>query len=95
MTYPEVNVQSAVLVLNQIVDNITSFYQNISQLNLFSIGYSEGAAYSLWMETCITTKVCNETVSPLNKLYQLKASVGLDGPYDLRQTTYDFLSLNV
>lgn len=51
--YPQQNVQSGMAILNQIQGYIKERYA-IQNISLFTAGYSEGAAYSLWFKRCIS-----------------------------------------
>ncbi len=43
------NVKSAILSLNNALDKIKPAFPTVKNLNLFSVGYSEGASYALWL----------------------------------------------
>jgi len=62
----------------------------INNLNLFTVGYSEGGAYSLWFNT-YTQNTNPAPITPLNTFYTLKHSVGLEGAYNTSAVTADFL----
>lgn len=47
--FPEQNVQSAIAALNDVRPTLTEKYSYNQFFNLFAVGYSEGASYSLWM----------------------------------------------
>ena len=66
---------------------------------MFTAGYSEGAAYSVWFSKCLDTKLpckCDEIPDiKLNSQYELAKSAGLEGVYDLFSVQFPFLTDNV
>ena len=88
--YPQQNVQSAISALNDAYYSLVIQYRQ--NFNLFSVGYSKGAAYSLWMGKCLSNpSACPYNTEELFSNYNFKGSVGLDGPYDLKDVVYPFL----
>ena len=62
----------------------------MTQFNLFSVGYSEGGAYALWLEKCLqSADNCQGAV--LDSAYIYKGAAGLEGPYDLFNSVKPFL----
>lgn len=53
MLYPQENLQSAISSLNDISGDLAYLFKN-QQFDLFSVGYSEGASYSLWLDKCLS-----------------------------------------
>lgn len=53
LLYPQVNTKSAILCLNNAISKIKAAFPLIKNVNLFSIGYSEGASYSIWLQKCL------------------------------------------
>lgn len=90
--YPTVSAQTAVDLLSAALPSITSQYglTNSDKLNLFSAGYSEGGAYSLWFYTYLNSHP-NLVVSP----YVLTHSVGDEGAYNLSQVTAGYIFSDV
>lgn len=89
--YPKVSAKTAIDMLNSpsFLSKLETKYAynlNADHLNVFSLGYSEGGAYSLWFNTYIM-----ENSGVLNSFYQLTHSVGLSGAYSTSQVTADFL----
>ena len=94
--YPKQSVNTAIDLLNNSVDVIKSkyFIANDKKLNVYSVGYSEGGAYSIWMAKCLENKTSCPQVGKLNNLYDYKAASGLDGAYDISNTTLNFIKNN-
>lgn len=89
--YPEVNAKTAIDMLNSVMSYVSSSYglNSNDSLNLFSIGFSEGGAYSLWFNNLLTE---NPNLLNTNSVdLQLTHSVGMEGAYDLSNTMYNFL----
>lgn len=86
--YPQVSAKTAVDMLAAVASTIKSQYNlsDSSVLKLFSAGYSEGGAYSLWFTTYL-----HQNPGTLNSLYQLKHSVGMEGAYSTSKVTKGFL----
>lgn len=94
--YPKQTVNTAVDMLNNVSKDIRKKY-NLSRsksLNLYSVGYSEGGAYSIWSAKCLGWRGDCEGVDKLNSLYKYRAAVGLSGTYDISQTTLKFMTDN-
>jgi hypothetical protein len=91
--YPTVSAQTAADMLtavNPILRNRFNLNVLDPALKLFSAGYSEGGAYSLWFNSYLSSNP-----SELDSLYQLTHSVGMEGAYSTSQVTYDYLFDNV
>ena len=86
--YPQVSAKTAVDMLSAVAPVIKAQYNLVDNavLKLFSAGYSEGGAYSLWF-----TAFIYNNPGILNGLYQLKHSVGMEGAYNTSQVTKGFL----
>lgn len=86
--YPQVSAKTAVDMLASAAPLIKSRYNlsDSSILKLFSAGYSEGGAYSLWFNTYL-----RQNPGTLNSLYQLTHSVGMEGAYSTSKVTKGFL----
>ncbi|QIV94443.1 alpha/beta hydrolase family protein [Allofrancisella frigidaquae] len=91
--YPQQTVNTAIDLLNDISNVIKEKYKlsNTKRLNLFSVGYSEGAPYSIWTAKCLESTYNCDGVSKLEKLYRYRAAVGLSGAYDISSTTLRFM----
>lgn len=93
--YPKQTVNTAVDLLNNVSKNIREKYNlEGGQLNLFSAGYSEGGAYSVWTAKCLGWRGDCKGVNKLDKLYRYRAGAGLSGAYDVNQTTLNFMTDN-
>ena len=90
--YPKVSAKTAVDMLAAVAPTIRDQYglDAASVLKLFSAGYSEGGAYSLWFASYL-----HEKPDQLDALYQLKHSVGMEGAYSTSSVTKGFLFDNV
>lgn len=90
--YPRVSVKTALDMLTAVAPTIRTEYRLDSKalLKLFSAGYSEGGAYSLWFSSYL-----KEQPAQLNSLYQLKHSVGMEGAYNTSTVTKGFLFSDV
>lgn len=90
--YPKVSAKTAVDMLAAVAPIIQQQYgfSSSNKLNLFSAGYSEGGAYSLWFSSFL-----NDQPNLLNSLYSLKHSVGMEGAYQLSTVTKGYLFDNV
>jgi hypothetical protein len=86
--YPQVSAKTAVDMLASAAPLIKSQYNlsDSSILKLFSAGYSEGGAYSLWFNTYL-----RQNPGTLHNLYQLTHSVGMEGAYSTSKVTKGFL----
>lgn len=90
--YPQVSARTAVDMLAAVAPTIRAQYQLDpgAKLKLFSAGYSEGGAYSVWFSIYL-----NDQPSMLDPLYQLKHSVGMEGAYNTSTVTKGYLFDNV
>lgn len=91
--YPKVSVQTAVDMLNAVAGDLKNTYNlnSSAKLKLFSVGFSEGGAYSVWF-----SKLLNSSSSPaLDALYQLKHSFGIAGAYNTENVMKGFFFDNV
>lgn len=90
--YPEVSAQTAADMLTAVRPLLTSRFGLLGPdtLKLFSAGYSEGGAYSLWFNSYLSSNPAK-----LDSLYVLTHSVGMEGAYSTSQVTYDYLFDNV
>ena len=55
-------------------------------MNLYTVGYAEGALFSLWLSKCYDSgsEKCEDLSDiQLDSFYNLKKSAGLAGTYDL------------
>jgi hypothetical protein len=91
IVYPQANAQTAIDMLNSVISSISSQYglSSNDNLNLFSVGFSEGGAYSLWFNQMLNTNPSLLNSSAVN--LTLTHSVGMEGAYDLSNTMYNFL----
>ncbi|WP_041263937.1 alpha/beta hydrolase family protein [Francisella salina] len=94
--YPKQTINTAVDLLNNVSSDIRKKYglKDNSTLNLFSVGYSEGGAYSIWTAKCLGWRGDCEGVDKLDTLYRYRAAAGLSGAYDVSNTTLDFMTDN-
>lgn len=91
--YPRVSAKTAVDMLAAVKPLIASQFQFAADdpaLDLFSVGYSEGGAYSLWFNSFISS-----SPSVLDPFYTLTHSVGLEGAYDTSNVIKNFLFSDV
>ena len=95
--YPEQILRTAISALNIVQPVITISYLQ-DNLSLFTAGYSEGAAYSLWFSKCLDKESGSKcswlSDLTLHKFYHLQKSAGLEGAYDLK-LQFRFLQDNV
>jgi hypothetical protein len=87
--FPQINVKTASDMLNGEVKHIiqtTYGINNNEALKLFSMGYSEGGAYSLWFRTAL-----KEHPTWVSSFYQPTHSIGMEGAYNLSEITANFL----
>lgn len=87
--YPQASAQTAADMLTAVKDELSTFYQTegaFPTLKLFSAGYSEGGAYSLWFNTYLKSNP-----SKLDPQYVLTHSVGMEGAYSTSQAIFDYL----
>lgn len=87
--YPEVNALSGIYMLNALQQMTRKVeYQKIdNKILLFSSGYSEGAAYSMW-----SNKILEENPDYLNQYsYKISGVMPISGAYDLSKTTLNYL----
>ncbi len=86
--YPQVSAKTAVDMLAAVAPTVKAQYQlaDSAVLKLFSAGYSEGGAYSVWFSSYL-----NKNPGVLNSLYQLRHSVGMEGAYNTSKVTKGFL----
>ncbi|AFJ43487.1 hypothetical protein [Francisella orientalis] len=94
--YPKQTINTAVDLLNNVSSNIRKKYslKDNSTLNLFSVGYSEGGAYSIWTAKCLGWRGDCEGVDKLDILYRYRSAAGLSGAYDASKTTLNFMTDN-
>lgn len=94
--YPRQTVNTAVDMLNNVSKDIRKKYdlKNNQHLNLYSVGYSEGGAYSIWSAKCLGWRGDCKGVDKLDNLYKYRAAAGLSGAYDISQTTLNFMTDN-
>jgi hypothetical protein len=84
IVYPKQVVACAVHALNNVYDYIKSYFPlNNGTFNVYSVGYSEGASYSIWMSKCLSQGSCSEMDINLNVNYNYRKAAGLEGAYDL------------
>lgn len=91
--YPKVTAQTAVDMLSAVAPTLEARYGFTSEdpaLKLFSTGYSEGGAYSLWFHSYLS-----ETPSLLDPRYDLVHSVGLEGAYRTSDVIYSYIFQDV
>ena len=88
--YPKISVQTALDMLVAVKPIIQKTYSPTAPLKLFSAGYSEGGAYSLWFNSVIQNKP-----SSLDSFYTLTHSVGMEGAYSASDVTNGFLFKDV
>lgn len=87
--YPKASAQAAADMLTAIKPILAdTFTLNPADpaLKLFSAGYSEGGAYSLWFNSYLSSNP-----DKLDSLYQLTHSVGMEGAYSTSEVTFDYL----
>lgn len=94
--YPRQSVNTAVDLLNNVSKDIQKKYnlKGSKELNLFSVGYSEGGEYSIWSAKCLGWRGNCTGVNKLDKLYRYRAGASLDGAYDISNTTLKFMTDN-
>ena len=92
VVYPKATAQTAIDMLSAVKQAIQNQYgfAATDKLKLFSVGYSEGGAYSLWFNTYI-----NDNPKVLDSLYSLTHSVGAEGAYSTSEVTKSFLFADV
>jgi hypothetical protein len=92
--YPKVSAKTAADMINAAQTTLQNKYgfDSNSTLKLFSAGYSEGGAYSVWFNSFLT-----DNTSALGSMYKLTHSVGMEGAYSTSNATkgYLFSDLNV
>ncbi|MCE7505809.1 hypothetical protein LZG75_06090 [Polynucleobacter sp. IMCC30063] len=90
--YPQATAKTAIDMLSAVKQSIQSQYGYVAtdKLKLFSIGYSEGGAYSLWFNAYI-----NDNPKVLDAFYTLTHSVGAEGAYSTSDVTKSFLFADV
>jgi hypothetical protein len=90
--YPRASAQTAVDLLSAVLPLIVARYglSSSDTLKLFSSGFSEGGAYSLWFNTYL-----NDNPGLLNSAFVLTHSVGDEGAYNLSKVTSGFLFSDV
>lgn len=91
--YPQVSAKTAIDMLTAVKPLIAAQYRLTAQdpaLKLFSVGYSEGGAYSLWFNSVISG-----TPRLLDPFYALTHSAGLEGAYDTSKVVSRFLFSDV
>ncbi|MBX3172600.1 MAG: hypothetical protein KF760_34675 [Candidatus Eremiobacteraeota bacterium] len=93
VVYPKASAKTAVDMLAAVKQTLLTSYGILPTdpaLKLFSVGYSEGGAYSLWFNQFL----CSNP-GLLDSRYQLTHSVGIEGAYDLSNVTFNYLFDNV
>lgn len=99
MLYPKQIINATINILNSISKNISQWY-NQEEFSLDTIGFAEGASYSIWFNKCFFTPAdsCSE-LEPffdiLSRRYRVKRSVGLEGAYDLSGVQFPFWTTEV
>lgn len=90
--FPKVSVKTALDMLSSEKEKIRQTYgfSEDDQLKLFTAGYSEGGAYSLWF-----TSYVYDNPAQLDPLFKLTQSVGLEGAYSTSEVTKGFLFSDV
>lgn len=87
--YPKVSAQTAADLLVAAKSKLAAEYGLTPAdpaLKLFSVGFSEGGAYSLWFNQYLASNP-----GLLDPLYVLTHSIGIDGAYNTSDITYNFL----
>jgi acetyl esterase/lipase len=87
--YPKVSAQTAVDMLSavrSVVQSSYDFAEDAPPLKLFSAGYSEGGAYSLWFNAYL-----RQQPEVLDSFYALTHSVGMEGAYSISGSIFDYL----
>ncbi|MEY4504049.1 MAG: hypothetical protein RL154_342, partial [Pseudomonadota bacterium] len=90
--YPKVSAKTAADMLSSVKSTIQTKYgmSDSDALKLFSFGYSEGGAYSLWFNTYL-----RDNPSIVSNFYSLTHSVGMEGAYNTSTVIKNFLFDNV
>jgi hypothetical protein len=90
--YPYINTLNSLHMLTAVRNTINNiaFLDKNEEVPLFTAGYSEGGAYSIWFSRLSQTDSLFST-SLHNNHYKLKASVGMEGAYDVSGTIKNFL----
>lgn len=92
--FPQQNIQNMAYALTDAYPRLASRLE-ISTFRLFTTGYSEGAAYSLWMNVCQNSSYTCPYYSKLPEYqYKLMKTAGMDGAYNM-QTQMEFLEERV
>lgn len=91
MQYPTCHVKSSILALNKALRKLKAEFPAISRFRLFAAGYSEGAAYALWLERCLSRPQDCGNVK-LDDAYEYQAAAAMGGPYDLVRAFKPFLT---
>ena len=87
--YPQVSAKTATDMLSAVRANLVTSYGILPgdpALKLFSVGYSEGGAYSLWFHQFLSSNP-----GLLDSLYSMTHSVGIEGAYNTSEITYGYL----
>lgn len=86
--YPKATAKTAIDMLMAVKQKIQTQYGfgANDNLKLFSVGYSEGGAYSLWLNSYI-----NDNPALLDPFYVMTHSVGAEGAYSTSEVTKNFL----
>ena len=94
--YPKQIVQEALAALDDAYDYLTFLYPTtLTPFPLYSVGYSEGGAYSVWMAKYLQQQGCSQGCNCIDSTkYMYVKTVGLEGAYDL-ETMRNFLITNV
>ncbi len=90
VVYPKLSAQTATDMLNAVQPLIAAQYPGAGQLKLFSTGYSEGGAYSVWFNSFVNAGSNLNTAA-----YKFTHAVGMEGAYSTSNVTYGFLFDNV
>lgn len=82
---PERMMQEAKQLLSLEYDTINTKFTKKDDIPVFAVGFSEGAGYAVRFASN----------SSIGEHYKLKAAIGLDGAYDLSETTFNYLTSDV
>jgi hypothetical protein len=89
--FPEANVLTGINMLRATYQLLSALGISGKPLNLFVSGYSEGGPYALWTSYLLQ----NQTVSLAGTNLVLKASVPMDGAYDITNAQIPFEVANL
>lgn len=62
--------------MNNAIDSLKSMFPSVESLDLYSVGYSEGALYALWLEKCLKSPISCQGAK-LNDIYNYRGAAGL------------------